>query len=103
MVLHGGGDLYLRVWSGFRRYVSSLAGWFRNANTNQPAFRHHIGLLEEFLANEAQHFQHAWNMLSEKKNDTDNVNLEERNPRKIPYGSSTIKVFTSLGKVKNAS
>ena len=67
MVLPGGGDLCLRVWSGFRRYVAALTGWFRNGSTHTTTFRYHIGLLDDFLDNETQHSQHALNMLGAKQ------------------------------------
>ena len=67
LVLPGGGDLRLRTWSGMRRYVAALTGWLVKRRTLSPAFRFHILRLEKFLANEAHHFQHAWNMLEEKE------------------------------------
>ena len=68
MVLPGGGSLCLRVWSGIRRFVSALYGWHRRGATDTDAFRHHVKLVEAFLAKEAQHVTHAWDMLGPREN-----------------------------------
>ena len=67
LVLPGGGDLCLRVWSGIRRYVSSLASWFWKGRTNSPTFHQHVAFLEQFLACETQHSKHAWSMIEGKE------------------------------------
>jgi len=63
LVLPGGGDLCLRVWSGLRQCVVSLTNWFKRGATNTTAFTHHIGWLESFLDGEDQHHAHAWSLL----------------------------------------
>ena len=66
LVLPGGGDLCLRIWSGIRRNVASLTNWFTRGATNTPAFHHHVGLLEKLLEGSDQHNAHAWSMLGDK-------------------------------------
>ena len=67
LVLPGGGDLCLRVWSGIRRFTFAIAGWLKHLRVNHSAYMYHVGLLRVFLDNETQHSQHAWAMLDAKE------------------------------------
>ena len=68
LVLPGGGDLCLRMWSGIRRYVGAIAGWHRTRRDKHSTYGHHIKFINVFLDNDTQHAQHAWKMLDEKEN-----------------------------------
>ena len=57
----------MRMWSGIRRYVGAIAGWYRTRRDKHSAYGHHIKSINVFLENDTQHAQHAWKMLDEKE------------------------------------
>ena len=103
MVLPGGGSLCLRAWSGVRRFVNALYGLHRRRAIGTDAFRHHVKLIEQFFAKEAQHVTHAWDMLGPRENLRMHCELffflEAVNPTSASGGGDTTQVDTDLLKL----
>ena len=66
LVLPGGGDMVLRIWSAVRNWAANIFRWRGTGATHTPAYRDAIARLTQFSNEATELFTKAWSILDAK-------------------------------------